>query len=76
MRLILISGFCLFLFENVNAFQDKEKKIAEFEMEISSFFEQLRKSQNDAEKIEMNKNVIDVFKRMLSIEGSFDFPFD
>jgi len=76
LRLILISGFCLFLFENVNAFQDKEKKIAEFEMEISSFSEQLRKSQNDAEKLEMNKKVIDVFNRMLSIEGSFDFPFD
>ena len=76
LRIILISGFSLFLFENVNAFQDEEKEIAEFEMEISSFFEQLRKSQDDVEKLEINKNVIDVFNRMLSIEGSFDFPFD
>ena len=76
LKIILISGFCLFLFENVEAFQEEEKEIAEFEMEITSFFEQLRKIQNDAEKLEMNKKVIDVFNRMLSIEGSFDFPFD
>ena len=76
LKIILISGFCLFLFENVEALQAEKKEIAELEMEISSFFEQLRKIQNDNEKLEMNKKVIDVFNRMLSIEESFDFPFD
>lgn len=76
LKIILISGFCLFLFENVEALSAEKKEIAELEMEISSFFEQLRKIQNDNEKLEMNKKVIDVFNRMLSIEESFDFPFD
>lgn len=73
---IISIGFWLLSLGFINASQLLKVDIAEYEMQIASLFENMRQSQDDFEKLEINREVIAVFSEMLSIDSSFYFPFD
>ena len=75
-KLILSIGFWLLSLGFINASQLMKVNIAEYETQIASLFENMRRSQDDFEKLEINRQVLDVFNEMLSIDSSFHFPFD
>ena len=75
-KLIISIGFWLLILGFTNASRFEKVDIAEYEKEITSLFESMRRSQDDFEKLEINKEVIAVFSEMLSIDSSFYFPFD
>ncbi|UCG27521.1 MAG: hypothetical protein JSV24_11195 [Bacteroidales bacterium] len=50
--------------------------LPEKEMILKSHFERLAQSRDDAEKVAINKKIIDLFKEVLEEENSFKYPFD
>lgn len=75
-KLATMCATCLFILGNTFAFQNDLKSIPDYEVEIASLFENMRSSQGDSQKLEINTKVLGLFREMLSVDGSFYFPFD
>ena len=50
--------------------------IQEYEQKLSELFNDMSKYNNDIEKEKINNKIIKKFEQLLSIEGSFSYPFD
>lgn len=65
---------CIFCF--VNAFSQTNQTISEFEAQMKKFVDLMYDSPTDNERFNANEKLIAIFDEVLSMEGSFSYPFN
>ncbi|MBN2612556.1 MAG: hypothetical protein JXB00_13450 [Bacteroidales bacterium] len=68
----------LFLWNGLSAFGGEKDSISisQYENKIAVLFEYLYKSASDDEKVLINKDILENLEKVLSLQASFQYPFD